>query len=339
MRGRHRSFTLREADMEMNALYRQGMLELAANPVEAIRTLDQVDVVGAWGLPVKDGQPSFEPHDGFGWSEEHINHVLADPRSSRNATTTLGAHGSGLLLSFPGAFTFGHWIVDILQRLELAASRFDLTDLAILVPGPLPPWTLPFLEMFDLSTDQLVPLIESETLHVPTLIVPSLSRRSDFLPEFPHRQAFERARHWLEAKRTVAAERSEVAGILVAHEPQTSVNLRSSLSNFSAVRRALEPLGFDVFAPLGTSLCHQAETFARSHTIVGEDSSALHNVIFCNGTRLVVINSALRKNLLHLSLAKLSDSDCSYVFCEEDSAGRYFCDPAALEEVVNLATK
>jgi capsular polysaccharide biosynthesis protein len=240
------------------------------------------------------------------------------------------------LLSFPGAFTFGHWIVDILPRLELAASRFDLSDLRILVPGPLPAWTLPFLEMFDLSSDQLVPLINDEKLHVSTLIVPSLSRRSDFLPEFPHRQAFERARHWLEAKRNSAAT-SELAAVLVAHEPQTSVNLRSSLSNFPEVQRALAPLGFEVFAPMGTSLSHQAEVFAGAHTVVGEDSSALHNVIFCSGARLVVINSSHRKNLLHLSLARLSDSDCSYVFCAEDSTGRFACDSAALDEVVKLA--
>jgi hypothetical protein len=334
MTGRRRRFTPREADLEMGALYRQGMLELAANPVEEFRTLDQVDVVGAWGLPVKDGHPSFEASDGFGWSGGHIKHVLGDPAPSRS--TTLRDDVPGLLLSFPGAFTFGHWIVDILPRLELAASRFDLTDLTILVPGPLPPWTRPFLEMFDLSSDQVVPLTNDERLRVSTLIVPSLSRRSDFLPEFPHRQAFERARHWLKAQRTSEVS-SELAGVIVAHEPQTSVNLRSSLSNFPEVRRALEPLGFDVFSPSGRSLLQQAEVFDGAHTVVGEDSSALHNVIFCDDVRLVVINSSRRKNLLHLSLARLSGSECSYVFCAEDSAGRFVCDSAALDEVVNLA--
>lgn len=60
------------------------------------------------------------------------------------------------------------------------------------------------------------------------------------------------------------------------------------LTNEVDVARALDPLGFEMFEPLGGNHPEQVERFRTAHTVVAVHGAALTNLLFCRpGTRVI----------------------------------------------------
>ena len=316
---------MRLEDEEMEALWSHLREVYATSHVRQFVLYDDVDVLDGWGLPVKSGKVLL-PDGPFGWSQGHVDIVVNGPVYQRpEDIVSMAPSGREFdaMVSFPGGYTYGHWLVDIVPRIEFLLQNFARQRLALILPGPLPAWTEPFLAPYDFAPDDLIQVVHGSRYRSAHFMLPSLGRNSDYLPPDPHLRAFTTLRnHWLRPPVEGAAR----SRLLVGHTPQTSSGLRSTVGNFNELRQRLETEGFTTIFPAELTHEQQVAAFAAAEIIVGEDSSALHNIVYSTDARLVVINSAARKNLLHLSIAKLLGHRCRYMFCAEQPAGGFVCD-------------
>jgi len=137
---------------------------------------------------------------------------------------------------------------------------------------------LDLLKIFEIREEDLIPLSEKDRFRADKLIVPSLCRNYDYLPLFPHKKLMLRVKNWGAGR--IDRDKLAKTKLLVKHLPMTSATWRSSLGNFDQLREKLEPLGFITVCPGEMSIDAQVTAFAGAQMIVGEDSSALHNIIY-----------------------------------------------------------
>jgi capsular polysaccharide biosynthesis protein len=282
---------------------------------------------------MRDGNVIVSPNDGSGWFIEHIDYALSEYRSHTHELSDQSTFCDGVvaLLSFAGGYTFGHWVVDICPRIEILSRYFNLKDLRFAVPGPLPIWAEPFLSAYCIKTEQLVPLMSGSLVTVQDLAVPHIGRLTDCLFEFPHLAAFNRLKTYGIEKFPEAKGLGKK--ILVKHTPMTSNGSRSVLGNFDDIETKLNDIGFVTIEPASMSLEEQIGAFSEAEIIVGEDSSALHNVIYSNNAELFVISSPDRPNLLHLSIAELLGHRICYISGDTSSDGRFKCEVDKITEL------
>jgi hypothetical protein len=118
--------------------------------------LRDVAVTDNWGIvydPATGLTPVLLP--GFGWQREHLEfaagkgtisivenlepHLAVGPViQSHVGASEIGLTEPVYLLSWPGALTFGHWITDVIGRMELAARHGSGTR-KYLSPNPFRP--------------------------------------------------------------------------------------------------------------------------------------------------------------------------------------------------------
>lgn len=304
----------------------------------SIRTFVDVEIYGGWGLPFSGGEPLFTHQDGAGWSSDHIDHIRSQYDEAGAPRMRLPGEERFALLSFPGAYTFGHWYVDVCPRLETLARFFDLGSLKYLVPGPLPGWARIFLSAYGIQPEQLVELTDEKVIVVSRLIVPDLVRNSDYLPSFPHFNTFQRLRAAVAPAASEAPLTGHAENLFVIHSPMTSAGSRRTLSNAAELSVLLEARGFRTVEPATMSFAEQVAVFNNARLIVGEDSSALHNIIYSSNASLHVLNGDSRVNYLHLSICRLLGHDCSYQICQAEGANSFTCDPRQLIEWIERAT-
>lgn len=282
-------------------------------------------------------EPLVAPHDGFGWAQDHIDFAMAQYREvcRDSIDETYVDGGMVAMLSFAGASTYGHWFVDICPRLEVLSRYMDLKRLRFALPGPLPVWAEPFLAAYDIEREQQFPLLNGSVNTFQDLILPHLGRLTDALLDFPHLAAFKRLKSHAER------EFPDVSGfgerLLVRHTPMTSSGLRSVLGNFEEIEQALSPLGFTTITPAGMSREDQYAAFSKARFIVGEDSSALHNIIYAEDAAIVVLGARDRPNLLHLSIAELMAHRLAYLYGDQETVGNFSCDVDSVIALVESA--
>lgn len=304
-----------------------------ANLRTSVRTYVDVEVCGGWGLPLSNGQPLLAHEDGTGWADVHIAHMKSIYDAHEGEMIALPQDNVYALLSFPGGYTFGHWYIDVCPRLETLSKFFDLGRLKYLVPGPLPSWAAVFIQAYGIKPEQLVELGDDKIFTVGCLVVPDLVRNSDYLPPFPHLAAFRTLRENLAPKPVdgqAATTGPRDQKLFVIHSPMTSAGSRRTLSNVEELKSILEARGFRTVEPAFMSFAEQVALFSSARLIVGEDSSALHNVIFSDDAALYVINGGDRMNYLHMSVCNLLGHDCCYQICEADGPQSFTCDPGPL---------
>lgn len=302
-----------------------------------LRIFKDAKVFGGWGLPMLGDAPLVTHRDGSGWVQEHIDIAMAqygqaspDPEAAGDSTSDMVA-----LLSFAGAYTYGHWFVDICPRLEVLSRYMDLRQLKFAVPGPLPAWAEPFLAAYDIVPAQHVPLLDGAVNRFQDLIVPHMGRLTDCLFGFPHLAAFKRLKAHAKTEFPDASGFGE--RLLVRHTPMTSAGWRSVLGNFDDIERALSSLGFNTITPASMSRADQYAAFSGARMIVGEDSSALHNIIYSEDADVVVIGTPDRPNLLHLSIAELMGHRLSYIYGDVGAEGQFVGDVDRVVEMVASA--
>ncbi|GJE61433.1 glycosyltransferase family 61 protein [Methylobacterium trifolii] len=279
--------------------------------------LDQIiecsaNVVGGWGLPINGKTPAVPLQTNWGWSQGFVNIVLSQyPESSITEPTEIASDDQTALLSFPGIFTYGHWIIDIGARLELLSRHYDLNKLKFIVPKPILKWSIPYLRAFSVQDDQLVGIGGKSIVQVKNLVIPALMRVNDYLPDNPHRISLGRIRDYGASYEEIVIRKK----LFVKHVPQTSHGTRPTLGNVNEIEVFLRNRGFEVIEPASMGIEEQIHFFRSAAVIVGEDSSALHNCVWSSSNvKLVVLSSAKRINLLHQSITRLLDQPCDYVY-------------------------
>lgn len=294
-----------------------------------------VDVIGGFGFPLKNGECLVAPGDGYAWNAARIEHLTNLCAGIDLGAAPRAANPSGkvdVLLSFPGSYTYGHWVVDMAARIERVVSVIDRDRLAFIVPGPQQDWMRFHLDAYGIAPDAVIPISDGQVYRSATLALP-LVRLSAYLPRFPHTQSFAR----LKAYGHQLAERSGTYGerLFIRHRAQTSLGGRNVLGNEAEVETELEKLGFMSICPADMPINEQISAFAQAKAIVGEASSALHNIIYATEAKLVVLNSPSHKARLHFSICKLLDHTCEYLFGCDTADGTFLCDLISLRDVVS----
>ena len=86
-----------------------------------------------------------------------------------------------------------------------------------------------------------------------------------------------------------------------------------AIGYYEELEAQMSDLGFAIIHPETFSMAEQAWLFSRAKIVVGEDGSALHNVIFsAPGTRLGVLMNPGRSNLWHAGLCHLLGLQIAY---------------------------
>lgn len=297
-----------------------------------------VDVVGGPGFLMKSGECLVEPGDGYGWNAARIAQ-----QKQLMAAIDLGAspraedrHGTiDVLLSFPGGYTYGHWLVDIAARIERVLDVIALDRLAFIVPGAVQPWMRHHLDAYDITPEAIIALSEGQSYRSATLALP-LVRLSAYLPPFPHVRAFARLKAY--GHRLATGARPSGERLFVHHRAQTSLGGRNVLGNAAELAHEFERLGFVSICPADMTMKAQISAFRHAKLVVGEASSALHNIIYASAATLIVLNAPSHKARLHYSICKLLGHRCSYLFGRDRDDGTFVCDPHALRDLISRLT-
>jgi hypothetical protein len=192
--------------------------------------------------------------NGFGWPQDAYKFLRSKGYLKANASSNIEfldypglktdiLKGSSALLTFPGALTYGHWIVDIWGRVEILkrSGEFHRID-HFIFPAPLSGWMKKFIVFFEIDSDRVrcVDKINGylcEELIVPTvpsqssggvlpydLAVSQFRPRSSFLSDwFPSskvkkaRPLFLKHRHLTSSKSRSLANADEIAQVVKKH--------------------------------------------------------------------------------------------------------------------------
>lgn len=171
---------------------------------------------------------------------------------------------------------YGHWTLDIIPLIDLAA-RHRLPMLT----WTLKPWQRAMIARLDVP-DGLIREIRPQPLFLDHAIVSNRHAGESTQHVHPqHKSAFAR----------ILANVRKSAGAI--ETPRRALVVRSVANSRNIINRAemieaLKPLGFVAVQPEKLSFDEQALTFANAEIIVSEFGAAMTNVIFCNPATKVV---------------------------------------------------
>jgi capsular polysaccharide biosynthesis protein len=88
--------------------------------------------------------------------------------------------------------------------------------------------------------------------------------------------------------------------------------------------------------PQEHSVAEQSRVFAEARIVIGEDGSALHNIIFsAPGAILLVLSVPERMNLWHLGICETIGHKITYLEAEPAPAGKASIDCEVLDAVIS----
>lgn len=290
-------------------------------------------VTEEWGLAVAPSGLAVTGMHGFGWNFRHFG-VLA----GSSATTTkdqasfslpvrdrktVALEGTAAMLSFPGALTYGHWIVDVAGRMEILNALVDMNLIEHFLLPRVASWMRPFLVAYGIRPDRIVELDAGTIYEVPKLLVPTtLSHQpGGTLPIRLARVVFRRLaainRQW--GKTTGRKKRAETPLVFLAHTRQTSGAGRE-IANLDQLLALVKEKKGKVVDPLQMSLADLAAELSGARLVVAQDSSVLHNIIFAPAD-ILLIETERRHNLLHPSIQEAIGRRLAYFPCGKSDQG------------------
>jgi hypothetical protein len=310
--------------------------------------LHDVNVFGEWGIvysPPHGETPLLRP--GFGWQPEHLNYCI-----HHNVVTSILRDGTNetnpypliaptkeleqidikepvFLISFPGALTFGHWITDIIGRLYLCSLHDPHDEMRILAP-PYRPWMGRFLSQADPLRSRCVELTSRTCFRCSTLVVPTIMSHmtGGTLPVEMLRPPFTQFKEII--RPPTLATGSDSRALFIIHTRQTS-GLGRELANSDEVRAWIESYGGRSIDPLKVTLDELIAAINSTETVIGQDSSALHNLALADAKKLIVIETEPRGNLLHASLQEMNRAKISHILADNVS-GEWRVDLEAIQK-------
>ncbi|MBF9045969.1 DUF563 domain-containing protein [Rhodobacterales bacterium LSUCC0031] len=286
--------------------------------------LENVFVSDHWGLVrsiTTNGIFNLTP--GFGWMPDHFAHLISKGHVSETATGDYLLHhddapkvtlsGFSALLSFPGALTFGHWIVDIWGRVEILKRLGVFHDLDhFLVPSPVSEWMRSFFAFFEIDANLIRPLSREKNYYCENLVIPTVPSQSSggIIPASIFGNQFRRRSEYI--SRWLPTGHDDWSGpLFLRHTPLTSDKNRS-LANALDAEAVILSSGGRVVDPVNIPIGELLQLIKQSSIVVGQDSSALHNISFV-GKDLIVIETVRRRNMLHVSLQDIANKRVGYL--------------------------
>lgn len=267
---------------------------------------------------------------GFGWSAEHFDHLVGEdaltPRppsgyALNRAFKIERLAGTTAMLSFPGALIFGHWVIDIAGRLELLNALTDMNLIDHFLLPKVAGWMRPFLVAYGVLPDRIIELNSDTIYDLEDAVVPTglTHQPGGGLPVAFSRLVFRRlaavCREWgkLPSSQTSPPNRL----VMIEHTPMTSEPSRA-IENVGAVGDLVKGLGGKCINPIGMPLGELASALHGAQLVIGEDSSALHNIVFAPADLLVLESE--RQNLLHAGVQEACNKRVAFLAAQKAGA-------------------
>jgi glycosyl transferase family 61 len=227
-----------------------------------------------------------------------------------------------IILSHPGQYIYGHWILDMVPRLLLLQQRGFDAEIPIML-NELPRWAGFFFEAFGLDIAR-VRSLPSGVTRIRSAVMPSTSKSGFRLGAPVLVDSWRHLKAFVEEAGRSSPDLEGLPGpnkIYISR--QNWPDKRRSIENINEVERLAAELGYQIIHPEIYSVSQQAAIFRHARAIVGEDGSALHDIIFADeGCVLGVIGVPERVNLWHLGICEALGHKVAYTQAYLDDAGQ-----------------
>ena len=277
-------------------------------PPVGVYRLRDVDVTGQWMLLSRDDHGHIYSLPGMGWTQEHIDLALAEERSLKEVTKQRQVRklaGTYMVLSCPGAFTFGHVLVDISLRIQLAKAMGLFAGVKFLIQSPVHQWYLPFLSIAGISIEDCVLIGRGEQCRVEEIYVPTWTGVNGVLNRSVAHYGFRRMKEVI--NNILGPEPKRHSVVFPLHTTMSSIgHPRGVLQREAIVDTLQRRFGVEAFNPLELSFAEQVGRFREARLVIGEDSSALHNVLWSNGADLAVLAPRGYFNYYHIGIQSIN---------------------------------
>ncbi|WP_298327817.1 glycosyltransferase 61 family protein [Asticcacaulis sp.] len=238
---------------------------------------------------------------------------FADPCFRRQLDETLDRNtirGEAVVLSAPGQDIYGHWLLDMLPRLNVLREA-GLDSLPVYCDS-VPRWAAYFLKSFGLDIDAIRPH-PSRFFRVEHAKVPTSSKSGFRLGG----RALEDAWAQVRPPAVYSMPISAMAEKIFFSRRGWSKGNRESFDNIDALERAAQSRGYRIVSPQDYTVEQQLLMMREARIVIGEDGSALHNIVFAQpGIRLGVLSLRHRNNLWHYGIAHIKQGHVAYIFPE-----------------------
>ena len=215
------------------------------------------------------------------------------------------------LLGMPGQDIYGHWLLDAVPRMHLASEFFEAAIGAragMLTPFS-PPWAHEFFEVMGYPPPRVTTLEENKVYRLVSTLTPSIPKNGYVVHMQTCRDAWQAFR---------AASPRKASGLRGERLYVSRRNwaVQRPIANEEAVEAALTARGFLTVHPQSLSLAEQAELFAQARLIIGQDGSALHNILHAEpGAGLGVIGLPERRNYWHFAFTEAMGHQVAFMEC------------------------
>lgn len=294
---------------------------------------NNVIVTNNWGFAARTSTSEYiNLLDGLGWQKEHLNHIsmrqehfLFDKNEilhfNENKLDDTKIDHTCALLSFPGALTFGHWIVDIIFRIYFLkiTNIWEKIDY-FLLPEPTTKWMKPFLEISGIENERIIHLNNKNFLKIDTLYAPTTASHltGGTLPNAIAEPLY----NFFQEIIAYEQESNQTEIVFLVHTAMTSGKERD-IYGFEKLEEYLKKLHVRIIDPLKMSFDELIQVLNNAKLVIGQDSSSLHNLAFAN-CDLIVIESEPRANLLHLSIQDIKKRKIFYLSSIKENDKWYF---------------
>jgi hypothetical protein len=335
-------------DDEYNSSIRGSFRTFSSTPYqEGAFVLGGMSIIDEWGFVFRESDgccPLGIP--GFGWNDEHLSHLVrigrmrsgkVDRSFYMNYTVSerRPLDGTSLLLSFPGALTYGHWYFDVVGRFLSVNKNIRKTIDQYLLPARWFSWMDRFVNVMGISKEDIAPLDDQTLYHCERLIVPSVPSQGPggVVPYNIMRETQVRFAQlydsWTRPTNTL-----EYDLCVLRHTPITSIRTRI-LSNYDEFCQRAAARGFKILDvdPLKRSFADTLRSIENTKLCIGQDSSALHNII-CVPRDLIVIETERRANMLHCCIQAACDRGIGYLGAQKE-AGKWLVNPDMVLDIVS----
>ncbi|WP_158272057.1 glycosyltransferase family 61 protein [Marinicauda salina] len=239
--------------------------------------------------------------------------VLDDFRTLADKGLSLDRVERAAVLTGPGGRIYGHWLIDVLPRLDHYLED-TLEPGTLYLTNPLKPFMREILTAVGADWLALRDYHPSRIHAVDELIIETLPRHFHVVQASRLHAGLERLEHGLPA---VADTGIEPARKIYVSRARWQ---RRTLVNGVEIEAYLAGRGWRVVHPETLTVAEQRALFSCAEIVLGEDGSGLHNTLFSPpGARLLVINLG-RSNLFHASLSDIKEQHIAYIDAEPNGA-------------------
>lgn len=292
-------------DSGILSFYDYGYFENCALPIDVFRRQALIGEPICWGSDYGDWYA--KQHNLDVWFDREMSKSYLDNIIRAFNQTTFS--DDIVILSAPGQDIYGHWLLDYAARLHnLAQSEFQTQPILL---NNMPEWARFFLNTYDINPER-VTRHPARLFKAARAIIPTAAKSGHRLGETTLKAAWQ---HILDRHRETYLDRALQKEKIYFTRRHWQAGERRSAANQEAIEARFVARGYTLIAPETLTIPQQIQLMQTARIVVGEDGSALHNIIFAPpGARLGVLSLPERNNLWHLGICQLLGHRIGYCY-------------------------